>query len=75
MHRRHRYMTELPRWQKRRNDLIARRRAPVEAVFSALKRLYGGARTRCRSLAANAADYIAFATVYNLRRASMHPAT
>ncbi|MDZ4381535.1 MAG: hypothetical protein U0942_09360, partial [Parvibaculum sp.] len=41
MHRRHRYMSELPRWQKRRNDLIARRRAPVEAVFSALKRLYG----------------------------------
>jgi len=75
MHRRHRYMSELPRWQKRRNDLIARRRAPVEAVFSALKRLYGGARTRCHSLAANAADYTAFATVYNLRRASMHPAT
>lgn len=30
---------------QRRNALIARRRAPVEAVFSALKRLYGGART------------------------------
>ncbi|MBC7103963.1 MAG: transposase [Parvibaculum sp.] len=75
MHRRHRYMPELPYWQKRRNDLIARRHAPVEAVFSALKRLYGGARTRCHSLAANAAGYTAFATVCNLRRASMHPAT
>ena len=68
MHRRHRYMPELPRWMARRNHLISRRRAPVEAVFSAMKRIYGKARTRCHSLARNAADYLAFATIYNLTR-------
>lgn len=69
MHRRHKYMPVLPPWQKRRNDLIARRRAPVEAVFSTLKRIYGMARARCCSITVNAADYLAFATVFNLRRA------
>jgi IS5 family transposase len=68
MHRRHKYLPELPRWMQRRNDLIARRRAPVEIVFSAMKRRYGKARARC-SLLVNAADYLAFATAYNLRRA------
>lgn len=71
MHRRHKHIAALPAWQQRRNALIARRRAPVEAVFSAMKRLYGKARTRCHSLTANAADLIAFATVYNLRRATL----
>jgi IS5 family transposase len=71
MHRRHKYLPELGRWMKRRNALIARRRAPVEAVFSAMKRLYGKARARYCSLAANTADYLAFATAYNLRRASI----
>lgn len=71
MHRRHRYMPVLPRWQKRRNALIAKRRAPVEAVFSAMKRLYGKARTRCYCLERNAADFFAFATIYNLRRAAI----
>jgi IS5 family transposase len=70
MHRRHRYMPVLPRWMAAHNRLIARRRAPVESVFSAMKRLYGKARTRCHSLTANAADFLAFATVFNLRRAS-----
>lgn len=69
MHRRHKHMPALPRWQKVRNDLIARRRAPVEAVFSAMKRIYGKARARCHSLARNAADFFAFLTVFNLRRA------
>jgi IS5 family transposase len=69
MHRRHKYLPELPRWLNRRNRLIARRRAPVEAIFSAMKRLYGKRRARCCSLLANAADYLAFATAYNLRRA------
>lgn len=69
MHRRHRYLPVLPRWQRIRNGLIARRRAPVEAVFSAAKRLYGKTRTRCHSLERNTADLIAFATIYNLRRA------
>lgn len=70
MHRRHKHMPVLPRWQQRRNDIISRRRAPVEAVFSAMKRIYGRARARCHSLAVNAADLIAFATMFNLRRAA-----
>ena len=70
MHRRHKHIAALPRWQQRRNDLIARRRAPVEAVFSALKRLYGMARTRCHSIARNETDIFARLTVFNLRRAS-----
>lgn len=70
MHRRHKYMPVLPLWMKARNRLISRRRAPVESVFSAMKRLYGKGRTRCHSLAVNAADFLAFATVFNLRRAS-----
>ena len=70
MHRRHKHMPVLPRWMAARNRLIAQRRAPVESVFSAMKRIYGKARTRCHSLTANAADFLAFATVFNLRRAS-----
>lgn len=70
MHRRHKYMAVLPRWMAARNRLIARRRAPVESIFSAMKRIYGKARTRCHSLTANAADFLAFAAVFNLRRAA-----
>jgi IS5 family transposase len=70
MHRRHKYMPVLPPWMALRNKLISRHRAPVESVFSALKRIYRKGRTRCHSLAANAADFIAFATVFNLRRAA-----
>lgn len=74
MHRRHRYMPVLPRWQMRRNHLIARRRAPVEAVFSAMKRLYGWSRARCHSLTRNAADFFAFLTIFNLKRAAARTA-
>jgi transposase, IS5 family len=70
MHRRHKYMPVLPHWMQVRNRLISRRRAPVESVFSAMKRIYGKARTRCHSLTANAADFLAFVTVFNLRRAT-----
>ena len=70
MHRRHKHMPVLPHWMALRNKLISRRRAPVESVFSALKRIYRKGRTRCHSLAVNAADFIAFATVFNLRRAA-----
>ena len=55
MHRRNKHRAALPPWQKRRNDLIARRRAPVEAVFSALKRFYGLRRARSPSLDGNTA--------------------
>jgi transposase, IS5 family len=71
MYRRHKSQKHLPRWKAVMNKLIARRRAPVEALFSALKRIYGRGRARCHSLLVNAADYFAFATVYNLRRASI----
>lgn len=69
MHRRHKHLPVLPHWQKQRNALISKRRAPVEATFSALKRIYGKGRARCHSLLVNAADYFAFAAIYNLRRA------
>jgi IS5 family transposase len=70
MHRSHKNQSGLPRWQARRNALIARRRAPVEAVFGTLKRLHGRARARFTSFAANLADFLRQATVYNLRRAA-----
>lgn len=69
MHRRHKHQPALPRWQQRHNQLIARRRAPVEAVFSALKRLYGRGRARTASLARNIGDFAAVLTAYNLSRA------
>lgn len=71
MHRRHKYMGALPHWQQRRNHLIARRRAPVEAVFSALKRLYGLARARSLTLERNLTRLLAIVTAYNLRRAAI----
>lgn len=70
-HRRHKSQASLSRWRKRWNRLVARRRAPVEAVFSAAKRLYGMRRARCHSLARNAVRFTAFAIVYNLRRVSV----
>ena len=69
MHRRHKSLPVLPHWQKLRNLLISKQRAPVEAIFSAMKRIYGKARARCHSLRANRVDYFAFAVIYNLRRA------
>lgn len=71
MHRRHKHMPVLPHWMQVRNRLISRRRAPVESVFSAMKRIYGKARTRCHSLTTNAAAFLAFVTVFNLRRATI----
>ena len=71
MHRRHKHMAALPYWQQRRNRLISRRRAPVEAVFSALKRLYGQSRAKSLTLERNTARLMAAVTAYNLRRASL----
>jgi transposase, IS5 family len=70
MHRSHKNQAGLPYWQSRRNALIASRRAPVEAVFGTLKRVHGRARARFTSFAANVADFLRQATVYNLRRAA-----
>lgn len=44
---------------------------PSKPSFSAMKRLYGKARARCLSLQGNTADFLAFATIYNLRRAAI----
>lgn len=74
MRRANKWHPALPRWRRRWNDLVARRRAPIEAVFSAMKRLYGLARARCTSLARNAADIFAFAAIYNLRRTVLRAA-
>jgi transposase, IS5 family len=71
MHRGHKHMARLPRWQEARNRLIARRRAPIEAVFSAGKRLYGLGRARYANLVRNAARALAVFTIYNLRRATI----
>jgi transposase, IS5 family len=54
---------------RRRNHLIARRRAPVEAVFSTLKRHYGLARARYATLARLAGRCFAALTMLNLCRA------
>jgi len=67
--RRHKSEPPLSPRQQRRNDLIARHRAPVEGVFSQMKRFYGWSRTRCHTLARNAADLFAILTVFNLKRA------
>jgi IS5 family transposase len=69
MHRSHKNQAGLPRWQKRRNTLIARRRAPVEAIFGSFKRLYGRARVRYRDFRRIVADFYRLATVFNLHRA------
>jgi transposase, IS5 family len=71
MRRANKWHPALPRWRQRWNDLVARRRAPVEAVFSAMKRIYGLGRARCTTLARNAADVFTFAAIYNLRRATI----
>lgn len=74
MRRANKHHPVLPRWRRRWNHLVARRRAPVEAVFSAMKRLYGLGRARCSTLARNAADIFTFAAIYNLRRAAIRRA-
>jgi len=71
MHRADKHRRKITGWRARWNALVARRRAPVEAVFSAMKRLYGLARARSPCLAYVAADVFAFATIYNLRRAAI----
>ena len=69
MHRGHKHQAALPYWQKRRNALIAKQRAPVERVFGNFKRLYRRARARFADFLHNLGDFQRLATVYNLRRA------
>lgn len=68
-YRRHKTEPVLTRWAKLRNDLIARRRAPVEGVFSQLKRFYGMARARYPTLERNASRAFAILAMFNLKRA------
>jgi len=69
-YRRHKSELVLDRWKKRRNDLIARYRAPVEGVFSQAKRFYGLARARCNTLVRNQGRALAALTMFNLKRAT-----
>jgi IS5 family transposase len=68
-HRSYKHQRGLPRWRSRRNDGIAKRRAPVEGVFGTLKRGFGWTRARYARFAQNVADAFRMATVFNLRRA------
>ena len=68
MHRSHKHQRQLPRWQRRRNELITPRRALVEKVFGTLKRSYGYSRVRYRSLRRNAVEMWFKLMAYNLRR-------
>ena len=70
MHRSHKHQRELPHWQKRRNKLIARRRATVEKVFGTLKRSYGYSRVRYRGLGRNAVEMWFKLMAYNMRKAT-----
>jgi IS5 family transposase len=55
-------------WAIKRNQLIVKRRAPIEPLFALLKNVYGFSRARYRGLARNAAAiHLAF-TAMNLKR-------
>jgi IS5 family transposase len=69
MHRSHKNQSRLPRWQARRNALIARRRCAIERVFGTMKRGHGLGRARCTTLARNLGDMLVYAVFHNLRRA------
>ncbi len=69
MHRSHKNQAELPYWQRRRNALVSKVRAPVEGVFGTLKRSYGYWRTRYVGLEKNVAEAMFKVMAYNLRRA------
>ena len=68
-HRRHKYLPQLPHWQRRRNELIERRRAAVERVFGTLKQHYGYRRVRYLGLERNTLELLFKCIAYNLRRA------
>ena len=69
MHRSHKHQSELPHWQKRRNELIDPRRKLVEKVFGTLKRSYGYSRVRYRGLERNAVEMCFKLMAYNFRKA------
>lgn len=71
MHRANKHHPRITGWRAKWNFMVARRRAPVEAVFSAMKRIYGLTRARSAHFATVVADVFTFATIYNLRRTAI----
>lgn len=69
MHRSHKNQAGLPRWQQRRNRLIAPIRATIEHLFATLKRTYGYRRVRYFRLDRNALHLELLCIALNLRRA------
>lgn len=69
MHRSHKNQPALPRWQRRRNTLIAPVRANVERLFGLIKRSYGYRRVRYRGLERNQSHLFLLCIAVNLRRA------
>jgi IS5 family transposase len=55
-------------WVIRRNELIARARAPIEPLFALLKNVHHFARVRYRGLGRNAGAFFLAVTAMNLRR-------
>ena len=66
MKRASKHNPELKPWEKTRNLLISRLRAPVEKVFGTLKRSY-----RYEGLARNETEMLFKLMAYNLRRADV----
>jgi IS5 family transposase len=69
MHRPNKHHPVLPRWQQRRNRLIARIRGGVETAFAVLKRHYRWTRARYLGLAKNQGHLHLLCIALNLRRA------
>ena len=69
MRRGNKHHPVLPRWERRRNQVISRLRAPVEKVFGTLKRSYGYRRVRYMGLQGNTTELFFKCMAYNLRRA------
>jgi IS5 family transposase len=67
--RRSRHHPVLPHWVWQKNRLIARRRAPVEGIFSGLKNRYGRGRARSSRFATTVFDLFAAFIAHNLHRA------
>ena len=72
MRRGNKHHPVLPRWERRRNQVISRLRAPVEKVFGTLKRSYGYRRVRYMGLQGNTTEL--FFKVYGVQPATCRPA-
>ncbi len=69
MHRGHKHQSGLPHWQRKRNGLLSKVRAPVEQALGTLKLCYGYWQVRYMGLMRNEAEALFKALAYNLRRA------